>query len=158
MFREMRRKKQQLTNSECETVLQTETRGVLSLIGENGYPYGIPMNHYYCAENGRLYFHCAREGHKIDALKACEKACYTVFDKGYRKDGEWAFNVKSVVIFGTIRLVEDEETTRRICTAICRKFTDDEDYLQWELEHALQRVQCLELTPAHITGKLVKES
>ena len=76
MFRKMRRFKQQLEESECIELLKSEPRGVLSLIGDNGYPYGIPMDHFYCEENGRLYFHCAKEGHKIDALTACDKASY----------------------------------------------------------------------------------
>ena len=158
MFREMRRFKQQISADECAAVLKNETRGVLSLLGDDGYPYGIPMNHYYCEEDGKLYFHGAKEGHKIDSLKRCDKVCYTVYDKGYRREGEWSLNVKSVVVFGRISLVENEEKAIDICTKLCRKFTDDEDYLRRELENALPRVQCLELTPEHITGKLVNES
>lgn len=158
MFREMRRIKQQITKEECVALLKEEKRGVLSLLGEDGYPYGIPMNHYYDEADRTLYFHGAKEGHKLDAIKRCDKVCYTVFDKGYRRDGEWSLNVKSVVIFGTVSLVTDEEKAAQICTALCRKFTDDEAYLQKELEHALPRVQCLALTPAHMTGKLVNES
>ena len=158
MFRKMRRFKQQISNEECIAVLKTETRGVLSLLGDNGYPYGIPMNHWYCEADGKLYFHGAKEGHKIDAIQKCNKVCYTVFDKGYRKDGEWALNVKSVVVFGKIAPVTDEEKAKEICTALCQKFTDDEEYLKWELENSFPRVQCLELTPEHITGKLVNES
>ena len=158
MFREMRRFKQQISADECATVLKNETRGVLSFLGDDGYPYGIPMNHYYSEEDGKLYFHGAKKGHKIDSLKRCDKVCYTVYDKGYRREGEWSLNVKSVVVFGRISLVENEEKAIDICTKLCRKFTDDEDYLRRELENALPRVQCLELTPEHITGKLVNES
>ncbi len=158
MFRKMRRFKQQITEEECIAVLKEETRGVLSMLGDDGYPYGIPMNHWYCEADGKIYFHGAKEGHKIDSLKNCAKVCYTVFDKGYRKDGEWALNVKSVVVFGRISLVTDEEKAKTICTALCRKFTDDEEYLKKELDSALTRVQCLELVPEHMTGKLVNES
>ena len=158
MFRKMRRFKQQISNEECIELLKNEKRGVLSVMGENGYPYGIPLNHYYNEDDGKLYFHSAKEGHKLDAIRSCDKVCYTVFVFFYRKDGEWAFNVKSVVVFGRIALVTDEEKTREICSALCRKFTDDGEYLEYELKHALPRVQCLELTPEHISGKLVKES
>lgn len=157
MFREMRRKKQSLSEKECVEVLISEKRGVLSLIGDNGYPYGIPLNHWYCEENGKLYFHGAREGHKLDALKSCEKACYTVFDEGYRREGEWALNVRSVVVFGIIRLTDDPETKERVCAALSRKFTGDDAYFEKE-RPALPRAICLELTPEHISGKLVNES
>ena len=158
MFRKMRRFKQQISESECKEVLKTETRGVLSVIGDNGFPYGIPLNHYYCESDGKLYFHGAKEGHKIDAINNCNKVCYTVYDKGYRKDGEWALNVKSVVVFGRIGIVTDADKTKEICTELCRKFTDDEVYLQRELDSSLSHVLCLELTPEHMTGKLVNES
>jgi len=158
MFREMRRYKQQISNEECVELLKNEKRGVLSVIGENGYPYGIPLNHFYDENDAKLYFHGAKDGHKLDAIKACDKVCYTVFDKGYRREGEWALNVKSVVVFGRMALVTDEEKAKGICTALCRKFTDDEEYLEYEIKNSLKNVQCLELTPEHMTGKLVNES
>ena len=158
MFRKMRRFKQQITDAECIEILKNTKRGVLSLLGEDGYPYGIPIDHWYCVEDGRIYFHGAKEGHKIDAIKACDKASYCVYDEGFRKEGEWALNITSVITFGRIRLVEDEDTARKICTELVKKFTDDEDYLEKELQNAFPRVQCLELIPEHMTGKLVNES
>lgn len=158
MFRKMRRFKQQISEEECIRILKAEPRGVLSLLGDDGYPYGIPLNHWYCEDDGKIYFHGAREGHKIDALKACDKVSFCVYDQGYRKDGEWALNINSVVVFGRIALVTDEDKARRICDQLSRKFTDDEAYIQNELANALPRVQCLELTIEHMTGKLVNES
>ena len=158
MFRKMRRFKQEISEQECIEILKNEKRGVLSIIGDEGYPYGIPLNHYYSENNGKIYFHGAREGHKIDSIKKNNKVCYTVFDKGYKKENEWALNVKSIVVFGRISFVEDEEKAKEICTELCRKFTDDEDYLNNEIEHSLSNVQCLEIEIEHMTGKLVNES
>ena len=158
MFRKMRRFNQQITDAECIEILKNTKRGVLSLLGEDGYPYGIPIDHWYCEEDGRIYFHGAKEGHKIDAIKDCDKASYCVYDEGFRKEGEWALNITSVITFGRIRLVEDEDTARKICTELVKKFTDDEDYLEKELQNAFPRVQCLELIPEHMRGKLVNES
>ncbi|MCR5272014.1 MAG: pyridoxamine 5'-phosphate oxidase family protein [Lachnospiraceae bacterium] len=158
MFRKMRRFKQQLSDEECIAILKNEKRGVLSLMGEDGYPYGMPMNHWYCEDDGKLYFHGAKEGHKIDAIKANPKASFCVYDSGYKNPGEWALNVKSVIVFGEIKLVEDIDVARKICTRLVEKFTDDEEYLEKELKNALSRVQCLEFTPVHMTGKLVNES
>ena len=157
MFRGMRRFKQELTKEECVNILMNEPRGVLSVIGEGGYPYGMVMNHWYHEADGKLYFHGAKEGHKIDAIKSCDKVSYCVHDEGFRKEGEWALNIKSVIVFGRIRIVEDEEKIREICMNLYRKFDDDEDAPKHELTH-LSRVMCLELTPEHMTGKLVKES
>ncbi|MCR5511748.1 MAG: pyridoxamine 5'-phosphate oxidase family protein, partial [Lachnospiraceae bacterium] len=89
---------------------------------------------------------------------ACDKASYCVYDEGYRKEGDWALNIKSVILFGRICLVENEDKARDICTALTGKFTDDAEYLEKELKNAFPRVQCLEFSPEHMTGKLVNES
>jgi nitroimidazol reductase NimA-like FMN-containing flavoprotein (pyridoxamine 5'-phosphate oxidase superfamily) len=157
-FRPLRRFKQAASEEECLEILESAPRGILSVHGENGYPYGIPMNHWYSEEDGTIYFHSAKEGHKLDAIKACDKVSFCVYDEGWRKPGEWALNIRSVVVFGRISLVTDEAKSRAIGTALVRKFTDDEAYLEKELKHALPRVQCLALVPEHITGKLVNES
>ena len=158
MFRKMRRFKQQISEEECREILKQEPRGVLSLIGDNGYPYGIPMDHWYCEEDGKLYFHGAKEGHKIDAIEKCDKASYCVYDKGFRKEGEWALNIKSVVVFGRLRPIHDVEKSMKICRELCGKFTEDQEYIEHEVKHAGPHVLCLECTPEHMTGKLVNES
>ncbi len=158
VFRPMRRFRQQVSTEECIRVLTEEKRGVLSMLGDNGYPYGIPMNHWYDPEGGKLYFHGAKTGHKIDSIKKHDKVSYCVFDAGFRKEGEWALNVTSVVVFGRISPVTDENKIRQIGEHLLRKFTDDAEYIQKEVRDALPRAQCLELTIDHMTGKLVKES
>ena len=160
MFREMRRFKQQISEEECIRILKEQPRGVLSMLGDDGYPYGIPLDHWYSEDDNKLYFHCAKTGHKLDAIAAYDKVSYCVMDEGYRKEGEWALNINSVVIFGRARIVDDEEDElkHRIAVNLCRKFTDDEDFLQKELTHALPRAAFIELTPEHMTGKLVNES
>ena len=157
MFRKMRRFKQQISDEECIRILKEQPRGVLSMLGDDGYPYGIPLNHLYM-EDGHIYFHGAKEGHKIDAISGCDKVSYCVYDQGYRKEGEWALNINSVVVFGRIRIVEDEEKKKEICIKLLRKFSDDEAYIEHEMKNAFPRVNCLELIPEHMTGKLVCES
>lgn len=158
MFREMRRFKQQISEDECIRILKEQPRGILSMHGDDGYPYGIPMDHWYSEADGCLYFHCAKEGKKIDSVKRDDKVSYCVYDQGFRQEGEWALNINSVVVFGRMRIVEDEDKKREICTNLCRKFTDDEDYLKKEMTNAFPRVCCLELSIEHMTGKLVNES
>ncbi len=158
MFRQMRRFKQQISREECVRILKEQPRGVLSMLGDDGYPYGIPMDHWYSEKENRLFFHCAKVGHKLDAISAYDKVSYCVMDSGYREEGDWALHINSVVVFGRMRVVEDEEKKREICTNMVRKFTDDEEYLQKELTNAFPRVCCLELDIEHMSGKLVKES
>ena len=158
MFRKMRRFKQELSHEECVEVLKTQPRGVLSVLGEDGYPYGLPMTHWYNEVDGKIYFHCAGEGHKIDAIRACDKVSFCVYDEGWHREGEWALNIRSVIVFGRIAPVEDSERKAEICRELCRKFTDDDNYFTKEMATAGSRVLCLALTPEHMAGKLVNES
>ena len=83
---------------------------------------------------------------------------FCVMDEGYRKEGEWALNIRSVIVFGRLRIVEEPEKVVEICTNLCKKFTDDKAYVEHELKHSGPAVLCLELEPEHMTGKLVNES
>ena len=158
MFRPMLRSRQALSEEECIALLETELRGVLSVLGDDGYPYGVPINHYYCPEDGKLYFHSGKQGHKLDALKACEKASFCVYDGGFRRAGEWALNIRSVIVFGRVSMVEDRERIYSIARALSRKFTDDEDYIEREVRQSGPGTAMFCLTPEHISGKLVNEA
>jgi len=158
MFRELSRKNRQLPIEECIRILETEKRGVLSVIGENGYPYGMPMNHFYNAEDGKLYFHCGNTGHRLDALRSDNAVSFCTYNSGYRNPGEWALHISSVIVFGRIRIVDEPERIADITARLSRKFTRDETYIQTEIARHAHRTLLLELTPEHICGKLVEES
>lgn len=154
----MRRAKQALCAQECVEILKKEPRGVLSVLGEDGYPYGVPMDFWYNEADGCLYFHGAKAGHKLDAICRCDKVSFCVYDEGYRNEGEWALNIRSVIVFGRIQTVDDLAQTEEVCRNLGRKFTDDTAYLEEELRRSGPAVLCLRLRPEHMTGKRVKES
>ena len=158
MFREMARKKQALPEEECIRILKEELRGVLSVLGDDDYPYGMPINHFYNEEDGKIYFHGGKKGHKIDAMRKHNKASFCVYDQGFRREGEWALNIKSVIVFGEIEFIEDQETTYHIAELLSRKFTGDEEYIRDEIVKAGPRTLMFALNPKHISGKLVNEA
>lgn len=158
MFREVARVKQKLSDEECMEILKSEPRGVLSLIGDDDYPYGMPMNFLYIPEDNAIYFHGGRKGHKIDAIMKNNKASFCTYDSGFRKPGEWSLNIKSVIAFGRIEMIDDMGETERISRLLSYKFTDDEDYIEAEIEHDLKRTLCFALKIEHMTGKIVNES
>lgn len=158
MFREMLRKKQQLSDEECIEILKQEPRGVLSVIGDDDYPYGMPLNHFYCESDGKLYFHSGKKGHKIDAITRRDKASFCVYDQGFRREGEWALNIRSVIVFGRIEIVTDPEKICEIARLLSYKFTDDEKYIEDEIKKSGPRTFMFALVPEHITGKLVNEA
>ena len=157
MFREMNRKKQQLSDAECVGILTNEKRGVLSVLGDDGYPYGTPINHYYNPDDGHLYFHSGRKGHRNDAMARCDKASFCVYDQGFVKPGDWALNIRSVIVFGRLRMVEDHEKAIDISRRLSYKFTRDEAYIDEEIRRSGPGTLCLELIPEHMTGKRVQE-
>lgn len=80
MFRKMRRFTQQVSQDECIKILKDEKRAALSVIGENGYPYTVPINFYYDEAENKIYFHGAKQGHKIEAIQKCNKVCLTTVE------------------------------------------------------------------------------
>lgn len=158
MFRDLQRKKQALSREECLSLLKTEKRGVLSVLGDQGYPYGMPMNHFFDEQDGCLYFHCGKTGHRMDALKACGKVSFCVYDEGFRRENEWALNIRSVIVFGRMDVLSDPALIRQKCEKLSYKFTDDTAYIEKELAQSARNTLLLRLTPEHISGKLVNEA
>jgi len=158
MFRDLTRKDKQLSTQECIQLLKNEKRGVLSVLGDNGYPYGMPMNHWYDEEDGNIYFHCGRAGHRLDALKQHDKVSFCVYDKGQRSQDHWALNVKSVIVFGKMEILDDMDQIVRVTTKLSHKFTQDDAYIKTEIERYAHETLLLRFTPEHVCGKLVTES
>jgi len=158
MFRKMARIKQQLPKEDCIHLLKTEPRGVLSLLGDGGYPYGLPIDHWYNEADGCIYFHSGKTGHKVDAMRACSKASFCVYDQGFRNEGDWALNVKSVIVFGRIEFVQEQEAAIALTRQLSLKYTSDIAYIEEEIRKYGHEVLCFRLVPEHITGKITKES
>jgi len=156
MFRQMRRIKQQLSDEESLEVLKKAKRGVLSVIGDDGWPYGMYLNPHF--ENGRIYFHGAKSGHKIDALKKDTRASFTVIDDGVKDEGGWAYTFRSVVVFGRVEFVEEQNEAVEICRRLARRFNPSEADIEDEICRAAAYVQVFALIPEHITGKRVHEA
>ena len=154
-FRPMRRFKQQLPDEESLCILKDAYRGFLSVIGDGGYPYTIPINFLF--EDGRLFFHSAKEGHKLDAIKNCNKACFTVIDNPEKEPGDWWYHVRSVICFGRIRIVEDDDEKNRRLRQLGHKYFPEEYDLDRDLMRNGPRAEMLEFTIDHFTGKRVRE-
>ncbi|MGI5887882.1 MAG: pyridoxamine 5'-phosphate oxidase family protein [Oscillospiraceae bacterium] len=157
MFPEMRRFRQQLPVSECEEILSAGRRGVLSVNGPDGYPYGMPVNFLY--EDGKIYFHGASFGSRVECLKKDQRACFTVYEAGKPSRNKRGFDVRSVIVFGKISRVEDAEKKTGILRNLGLKyFPDDPEYVEHEIEKSGNAALVTVLSVEHMTGKLVNES
>ena len=154
-FRKMRRSAQALSVEECEDILGTAKRGTLAVIGYRDYPYSIPINFLY--DDGRLFFHCAREGHKLDAIRICDKACFTVIDEPVKEPGEWWYHVRSVICFGRVRLMEEGEDKMARLRQIGEKYFPEGYDIDGDLLKNGPRAEVIEFIIEYMSGKRVKE-
>ena len=157
MFREMRRGRQALPKEMCEAVLSRGSHGVLALAGDEGYPYAVPISYVY--EGGKLYFHCARSGHKLDAIARCPKASFCVVDQDQVVPQEYTTYFRSVIAFGTIRVLTDDGEKRRAIEALAVKYApeDSPEGRARYIEKDWAPLCMLEMTVDHLTGKEAKE-
>lgn len=156
MFRELTRKKQQLSYEECIKILKQEVRGVLAVNGDDNYPYTFPINYYYDESTNKIYFHSGKSGYKIDALKENNKVSFCVYDKGYHINNHWSLNVSSVIIFGKITFLHNFPDD--LIIKFSMKFTDDIEYINNEILKFKNNTILLCLEIEHMTGKIVNES
>ena len=155
MFREMRRKGQQLSTEDCEAILNRGTSGVLAVSGDGDYPYAVPLS--YCYDVGKIYFHCAKTGHKLDAIKRNNKVSFCVIDADDIVPERFTTYYKSVVVFGRAHIITDSGEKRRAITALSEKYSPGEKNTQREIEQSWERFCMLELDIEHMTGKTAKE-
>ncbi|MBR0271661.1 MAG: pyridoxamine 5'-phosphate oxidase family protein [Methanobrevibacter sp.] len=155
MFRNMRRKKQELSEDECIDILTNQPRGVLALIGDDDYPYTVPMSHVYV--DGKIYFHGAKEGHKNDAVKRNSKVSYCVVNDGVKKENQWWYTFKSVIVFGKIKTLTDDSEKIDKLTHLGDKFFPTHEETVDEINRLLDRTEVFEITIEHMSGKKVIE-
>ena len=161
VFREMRRKKQTLSQQEIANILHKGTSGVLALLGDNDYPYAVPISYVY--DDGKIYFHSAKSGHKIDAIQKTAKASFCVIDKDLIVPAEYTTYFRSVIAFGRIRIVEDDSEKRAAIEKLAIKYAPEDTAANRDntINREWKPLCMLEMTIEHITGKeaieLVKE-
>ena len=155
MFRNMRRFKQALSLEESRKILEGGTSGVLAVSGDDDYPYAVPLSFVYDAENSRLYFHCAKSGHKLDAIKRNCKASFCVIDQDHIVPEEYTSYFRSVIVFGKVGIVEDETQKRNAIERLALKYApaDEETNRQKAIHKDYKSVCLLELQIEHMTGK-----
>ena len=158
MFKPVRKKINEIGHSDAEALLQSNRRGVLAMNGDNGYPYAIPINYFYDSLAQKIYFHGAKAGHIVDALKISDKVCFTVYGNVRIDESEsWAPYVQSVVVFGRCRLLEAGSESIDRLKEFAMKYYPSEQLVDKEIAHAGRAVQMFEITIEHMSGKQVQE-
>ena len=159
MFREMRRYRQQLAPERCDEILERGTSGVLALSGDGGYPYAVPVSYVYDRRAGKIYFHSAKVGHKVDSLRRCDKASFCVVDRDQVVPEAYTTWFRSVIAFGRMRILEEDGEKLAAIQKLARKYhpTDSDEGRQAAIDREWAPLCMLELTIEHLTGKEAKE-
>lgn len=153
MFREIRRSKKQILKAdECEEILGKATSGVLCVLGDDDYPYGVPISYAY--DDGRIYFHGMPAGHKMDAMKKHDKASFTVIDTDMVVPEKYTTYYRSVIVFGRMRILEEPEEKVQALLKLVDKYSADhrEGGIE-EINGKLKAVCVFVLEAEHISGK-----
>lgn len=158
MFRPMRRSKQQLPHEEALAILQEGSTGILALSGDDGYPYLVPLNYLYVVADGpealgKVYFHSAKAGHKIDAIERDPKASFCVIADDTVLPDKYSTAYKSVIAFGTVRLIEGDLAHKALFDLGDKYNPHHEDRTCEEVDSAEHKCAMIEFTIDHLTGK-----
>ena len=152
MFREMRRSRQMLPQKETVELLEKATSGVLALLGDDDYPYAVPISYVYA--DGKLFFHAAKTGHKIDAIKKCEKASFCVIEQDEIIPEKYTTYFRSVIAFGKIRILEDEAEIRQAIRTLAMKYSAEyEDGIEKAVDEEFRNLCMIQMDIEHLTGK-----
>jgi uncharacterized protein len=156
MFREMRRKKQLLAEAETIEILRTCTSGVLAVIGDNDYPYAVPLSYVY--QDGKLFFHFAKAGHKLDSILKNSKVSFCVIQTDDVIQKTFSTHFRSAIVFGKARLLTEDSEKKYALECLVEKYSPDyTSEGQSEIEREWNRVCVAEITIEHMTGKAAIE-
>ena len=152
MEREMRRRRQQLGREECERILRNATSGVLAVCGVDGEPYAVPLSFVY--DDGMIYFHSAVKGHKLEVLAENSKVSFCVVEKDDVVPEEYTTYFRSVIAFGTARIIGDGERKLATLRLLADKYAPGETQRrEEEIDKGLNHLVMVEISVERISGK-----
>lgn len=156
MFREMRRKKQLLSEAETIEILQSCTSGVLAVTGDNDYPYAVPLSYAY--KDGKLFFHFAKAGHKLDGIERNSKVSFCVIQTDDVVQKTFTTHFRSAIVFGRARILTEDSEKKYALECLIEKYSPD--YItegQNGIVRDWNRVCVAEVQIEHVTGKAAIE-
>lgn len=153
----MRRFKQELPYDECLHILQKNHSETLALCDKESYPYALPLSYVY--DENCIYFHSAKEGHKIDILQKNPKVSFCIIDQDVIQPLEYTTYFKSVIVFGNIEILEDNESKIEPLKKLGSKYAPNntEEALEKEIQTGINNLVILKMNIVKITGKQAVE-
>ena len=157
MFRKIRKVKNELSMEDSQKILEKSPRGVLALNGDEGYPYGLPLNFYYDKDLNQIYFHGTKTGYKIDCIEKSPKASFTaIIEEGVSEDG-WSMNTSSVIAYGLVEKIEDPDFAKEAMIKLADKYYPNRELIFENMEASFKNTKMLVFHIKHMSGKKVNE-
>ena len=156
MFRKMRRFKQELSAEDTIKIFENGSFGTLAVSGDDGYPYAVPLNYVYA--DGKLYFHCAKQGHKLDALQNSPQASFCVVSQDKVVPEKLTTLFESAIAFGRASILGDEDK-RRVLELFTQKYfsSNSDEKNEEEINRHWNTVCLVSLEIEHMSGKAAME-
>jgi nitroimidazol reductase NimA-like FMN-containing flavoprotein (pyridoxamine 5'-phosphate oxidase superfamily) len=150
-MRDMRRNNQLLSQEDTEAVMFRGTNGVLACLGDEDYPYAVPVSYVYY--KNILYFHCAKEGHKIDAISRNPKVSFAVIDEDTVESSKFTTCFRSVIAFGKARIVQGEEWLEAFAALVEKYSGDQSKEVKRRKIAGCEQSHIIAVDIVHMTGK-----
>lgn len=152
MFREIRLKDRAINDNKAIEIIKKGSYGILSTIGDDGYPYGVPLNYNY--SDNCICFHCAQEGHKLENIDFNNKVSFCVVTKSEVLGNEFDTDYESAIAFGKATVVIDDSEKRDILLSVLNKYSSD--YLKAGnsyLKKYWDETKVIKIKIEHLSGK-----
>lgn len=146
-----------MTQEDAYRILKQTKRGVMAINTPEGYPYAVPLNHYFDEQTGILYFHGGMIGHRIECLEKDGRVSFCAYKEKQVQEKHWYITWESVIAFGKVRMIEDENIKKDIIRKLSAVFTDDDESIEQEISEAIKSTSLMEMSIEHITAKFIDE-
>ena len=154
-FRKMRRFRQELSKEETESILKEGSSGVLACMGDDGYPYAVPLSYVY--DDGCIYFHMAKSGHKADAMAGCDKVSFCVIGQDLIVPEEVTTYFRSAIAFGRARILEGDEKMTAARKLGDKYASSCPEAIEEDIRKNYNAMHMVEIKIEHMTGKEARE-
>jgi len=151
MFKKMRRDEKQLADEKAFKILKNNEYGILTTVGPNRYPYGVPIN--YVVMNEKIYLHCAQEGHKVENIKHNKRVSFTVVDSYKSKPEQFTADYKSIIVFGSAEFVKGELKKKALQQFIYKFSPDFKNKGFHYIDSDIDKTKIIEITIEDIKAK-----
>ena len=152
MFRKMRCYKQALSLLECAAILNKATSGTLAVMGDDNYPYAVPLSFVY--DHNRLIFHCATSGHKIDAIEKNPKVSFCIIAQDQVVEEKYTTYFRSAIVFGKAHIARNVKEKKEAFEVLAAKYSPrDEKGRMDEMNKLFEQTNIIIVDIEHISGK-----